>query len=124
MKKSLTFLLTFTLLLSLSGVVFAAPITLDNPLGKTDFVGLICKIIKYINGLIGALATLMLIWGGVLFVVSAGNEARLSTAKKILIYAIIGAGIALAGSGLIELIASIIGAPPGSGCPTGGWFGF
>jgi len=115
MKKSTIFLLVFTLLLGLASPVLA-DILLQNPLGNITFVGLVCRIVNYVAGLIAGLATLMLVWGGILFVVSAGNEGRLQTAKQILKYAIIGAAVALAGKGLIELIAGIIGASNVGGC--------
>lgn len=117
MKKSLIFLLTFAVLLSFTGVAYA--VELANPLGNTTFIGLICKIVAEISKWIGALAVLMFVWGGILFVTSAGNEGRIGTAKKIIIYAAIGTGIALAGFGLIELVATIIGAEGVRGCPVG-----
>ena len=109
MKKNVVFFLTLGLML-----IFATPvlaIQLDNPLGGVgDFPTLIAKIAEYISGLVAALAVLMFVWAAVLFTTSAGNESKIGAAKKVLIYAVIGAAIALAGGGLIELIKNIIGA--------------
>lgn len=71
--------------------------------------GLINNIATYITNIIGILATLMFLIAGILFVISAGNPGRVETAKKAAIYAAIGAAIALAGKGLIEVIKAVIG---------------
>lgn len=116
MKKVLYFLLLVTVL-----SVFADPVSaelLKNPLGDATFVGVICGIAKYIGGLIAALATVMFVWAGILFVISAGNPGKIESAKKVAIYAIIGVAIALAGIGIVDLTAEIIGAEGGGGCGT------
>lgn len=45
--------------------------------------------------LTGVLAIFFIILGGVLYIVSAGNEKRTATAKKMIMYAIIGLAIVL-----------------------------
>lgn len=108
MRKGLYFLLVFAVLLVFADG--ASAVLLTNPLGDATFTGVITKIADYITGLIAGLATIMFIWAGILFATSAGNEGRIGTAKKVVLYAVIGTAIALAGKGLIELIKKIIGA--------------
>ena len=113
MNRKLILLFISVIFLGLTGSVFA--LTLNNPLasgGVNNFSDLIIKITGYITTIIGSLAVLMLVWAGILFVSSAGNEAKLTKAKHTLIYAVIGAGIALAARGLIEVIKAVVGAPP------------
>ncbi len=113
MKNNFTFLIAFIVFLSLAGFAFA--ITLTNPLsgsGVNSFPELIKAITKFITGIIASLAIIMFVWAGILFVTSGGNEGRLSTAKKALMYAVIGTAIALAGEGLILVITAVIGPPP------------
>ncbi len=86
-----------------------AQLQLPNPLGNVnDFPTLITNIAQYIARLVGVLAVIMFIWAGILFLTSAGNEQRVSSAKKAVLYAVIGLAIALAGTGLIQLVTFII----------------
>ena len=107
-KKNFIFLLVSVSFLSLAGLALADVITLPNPLYVNSFQALIVNITNYIFGVVGALATLMFIWAGILFVVSGGNPGKIDQAKKTAIYAAVGAAIAIAGSGLIALINYII----------------
>ena len=77
-----------------------------------DFPTLITKITGYIFDIMKALAVLMLVWAGILFVTAAGKADQIEKAKKALFWALIGAAIALAGDGLIAFVKVIIGEPP------------
>lgn len=108
--------------LSLASPSLAANIVLPNPLcpggsGSSgcieNFSGLITQITTYIVEIIAGLVILALVFAGILFVTSGGNPGQISKAKQVLVYAIIGAAVALAGSGLIVVIKAIIGAPAG-----------
>ena len=50
----------------------------------------ISKLINYLLGFIGILLMAMLIYGGLLYLTSRGNEKQTETAKNVLTYAIIG----------------------------------
>ncbi len=119
MKKSFILLFTVVVFLGLAGLAFAEVVNLPNPLCPTgggvnctnDFPTLITKIATFIKNLIASLAVIVLVWAGILFVTSSGNEARLGTAKKALIYAVIGIAIALAADGLLGVIKGVLGVP-------------
>ncbi|HEU0051374.1 MAG TPA: pilin [Patescibacteria group bacterium] len=65
--------------------------TLYNPLGNVDSVqALIGKAIRAVLGIVGALALLMFVYGGIVWVTSGGNEKRIEQGKNILINATIG----------------------------------
>lgn len=82
-----------------------------NPLtGVNNFGDLLEKIAVGVGAVVASLAVLMLIIAGILFLISAGNPTMLTRAKQALTYAIIGAAIALAASGLVALLKNIIGA--------------
>ena len=99
MKKKYYFLLT-ALLIALSQRVAAAdvpfsqqpPVTLPNPLGPgVDNIPLLAnRIIIGILGIVGAIALLAFIWGGLLWMTSAGNSERVEKGKQTLIYATLG----------------------------------
>lgn len=57
---------------------------------KTDMHQLISDITAWITGIVGAIAILMLIYGGLRYVISAGNDDDIEKAKNIIMYAIIG----------------------------------
>lgn len=128
MNKNLVSLLVVLFVLLASMTPFLAnAITLPNPLCLNpnpngpcissptcvcSIADLVQKIIDYVLTVIGVLATLMFVWAGILFVTSAGSPEKINQAKKAAIYAAIGAGIALAGKGLILVIKEVIGTPP------------
>lgn len=121
MKKNFLFLL-FSLLVfsSLAGPVLAETVALPNPLCRADrppgatciatLPELIAHIARYITTVIGAIAALMFVISGIMFVISAGNPEKTKRARDIAMYAAIGAIIAFAGRGLVELVKAVIGA--------------
>ncbi len=58
--------------------------------GVNDFVLLAKKVSDIILGLSGSLALLAFIYGGVMFLISSGNNEQISKAKSILMGAVIG----------------------------------
>lgn len=69
---------------------------IDPGTDKPDIVpggslrGLVLTIINYFLGFLGLLAVIMIIYGGVTYVTSAGNDESVGNAKKIIMYALIG----------------------------------
>ena len=83
---------------------------LQNPLGSINtFPALLEKIANAIVPIVASLSVLMLIIAGIFFLLSAGSPTMLGRAKTAIIYAIIGAAVGLAASGLVELLKTIIG---------------
>ncbi len=95
-----------------------APVNPNNCI--TGVVQLVIVITNFIFGIIGALAVLMFVWAGILFVTTGANPGNVDHAKHVLIYAIIGLAIALGGTGLVAVVTAVIGGAP----PTGGGGGF
>lgn len=96
-------------------VVVADTITLPNPLCPsggancvTSFPQLVTKILGYIMTVITGLATIMLVYAGILYVTSGGDPGKAGKAKQAVIYAIIGLAIGLAGQGLAEVIRAVV----------------
>lgn len=58
--------------------------------GATSAKGLAMTILNWFLGFLGFIAVAMVIYGGILYVTSAGEEEKTGKAKKILLYAIIG----------------------------------
>ncbi|MFH1822570.1 MAG: pilin [Patescibacteria group bacterium] len=55
-----------------------------------DFIVVAVRASEIILGIVGSLALLMFIYGGVMFLISAGNSEKVSQAKQIILGAIIG----------------------------------
>lgn len=63
--------------------------------GATSIRQLILTIINYFLGFLGLIAVVMVIYGGVTYVISAGEDEKIQSAKKIIMYALIGIIIVL-----------------------------
>jgi hypothetical protein len=83
---------------------------LFNPLGTAvTLQEAIARGIKAVLGLIGALALLMFVWGGVLWVSAAGNDQRVTEATTILRNSFIGLLIILFSYTAVALFFGVLG---------------
>lgn len=74
-------------------VVDAGLVTPTQPGGVAtyaDLPALLAAITNWVLGIIGAVILLVIIYGGVLYAISAGNEERQTAAKKTITYAVVG----------------------------------
>jgi len=91
MKKILIIAVaTIACLLSLAESSLAVELT--NPLFNetTDINIVIGRIIQIILGLSGTAALVMFVWGGFLWLISAGEQKRIDAGKKTITWAVIG----------------------------------
>ncbi len=64
---------------------------LPNPLGSINSPeDLIANVIQTILGLTGSVALFMFVYGGIMWLTSAGNQDRVSRGRQILVWATIG----------------------------------
>ena len=100
--------------LAQSGPVAGPDTTFTNPLGETDTIGkVLVNIIRWLLGITGALALLAIIWSGIQFIISIGNEQQLQRAKKSLLWAVIGLVVIFLAFVIVELIfTSLTGRSP------------
>ena len=62
-----------------------------EPGGEPEAIaGIVINVVNWIMRIIGALAIAFIVWGGIMYITSAGNEKQIEQAKRILLYAIIG----------------------------------
>ncbi len=80
-----------------------------DPLGNKDLTGLITSIVEYAFDLVGIIAVIMVIYGGFLYITSAGDETKAKQATSTLTYAIIGIIVAFAAIIIVRSIKSAIG---------------
>ncbi len=76
-----------------------------------DFLVFGNQIAKTILGLIGSAALLMFIWGGLSFIIAAGNPEKIQSAKRILVNAVIGIVIVLAAWEIVHIVIWMLADP-------------
>lgn len=64
--------------------------------------------------IVGILAIVMLIFGGIRYVVSGGDPSKVKDAKNTILYAIIGLVVAILGYALVSWVISVVGSSGGS----------
>ena len=90
------------------------PVNLENPLGLSNPTPqtLLGTIIKAVLGIVGSLALVMFIYGGVTWMLAAGNAERVTKGKNILIWATIGLVVIFSAYALVTFVFKGIGALP------------
>jgi len=83
------------------------PFSIENPLkgGANDFTGLVKIIAQWLFNLAIPIAVAMIVYSGILFLTAQGEPAKVTKAKEVLKYAVIGLAIILIGS-ILELGSS------------------
>jgi len=84
------------------------PVSIDNPLGAESFTELVNDIAGWIFMLAIPLATVMFLIGGFQFLVSGGNEEKVTQAKKTMLWAAVGLAVCLIGAGFTSLIKQLL----------------
>ncbi len=74
-----------------------------------DFVSLAINISKWILGIVGSLALIMFIYGGLMFLISAGSADSIAKAKKIIVAAVVGLIIVFASFLIIKFVMRAMG---------------
>ena len=113
-SKFLKFLLSSTLISGFflwSHKFAVATVKLDNPLGSTtDIPSLIGKIITAILGIVGSLALVMFIYGGIMWMTASGNEQKVTKGRETLLWAALGLVVIFSSYALTRFIIQAIGA--------------
>ncbi|MEA1937196.1 MAG: pilin [Patescibacteria group bacterium] len=73
-----------------------------------NFAQSIVNLTNWILGFVTMIAVLMIIWGGIGYLTSAGDEDKARTGKKTLTYALIGLVVAGIAYALVNVVVSII----------------
>lgn len=71
---------------------------------------IIPRIINLMLFIVGILAVIMLIWGGIRYVISGGNSDRVKDAKNTILYAIVGLIVAILGYAIVNWVVGVVGA--------------
>ena len=92
---------------------------LNNPLSaRGDNLEVIVKgAIEVVLGLVGVAALVIFIYGGILWMLSSGNEAQIAKAKKAMIWAVFGLVAILAAYAILSLVFGIFESGLGAAKP-------
>lgn len=88
------------------------PGELCNPIGIDDPRLVIGNIIKAILGIVGSLALAVFIYGGFMWITSAGNEDKVKRGKDMIIWASFGLAIIFASYALVNFVISAVSGTP------------
>ena len=80
-----------------------------NPLQASEFEDIIDNIIDFIFKIAIVLVPLIVVYGGFLYLTSAGNAEQADKGRKVIIWAAIGFGIILLSKGILTIINQILG---------------
>ena len=105
MKKSLYILLS-AILVSLPTLSYAA--TLTNPLGTTNVRTVIGRLIQAILGVTGSIALLMFVYGGFLWLISAGRPEEVKKGKEAMKWAALGLIVIVGAYTIVRAIVSAL----------------
>jgi len=68
----------------------------DKPVTEKTLAESIARLIRVVLGFLGIIFLVLIVYSGFMWMTAAGNEEKISTAKKTMVAAIIGAAIVLA----------------------------
>jgi hypothetical protein len=74
--------------------------------------GVFSKIANVLIFLVGAVAVIMLIWGGLQYVISAGDSKRVESAKNTILYSIIGIVVAILAFAIVSFVTQQFATTP------------
>jgi len=81
----------------------------DGSCELSDLGKLAIGISRWILGIVGSLSLLAFVYGGVLFLISAGNRETVQKAKQVIIGAVIGLTIVFASYLIIQFVLQALG---------------
>lgn len=82
---------------------------IKNPLGATsDITTLVKNILNFLWKIAWAIAPILIVYAGFLYITSAGNEEKVKTAQKTLIWALVGFAVVLIASSVPTIIQEFL----------------
>lgn len=84
-------------------------LNIDNPLGTDSFVDLFVGIANWVAGIVATLAVIVIVFGGIQYLLSGGNEEKITQANKTIQWAIIGLIVVVLSWSLLKTVLTILG---------------
>ncbi len=110
-KSALSILLiTFVFGFSASGIKAAETgVTISNPITSNDFISLLGEIIKWLFWIAIPITSLMIVFAAFQLLTSGGDPQKVATAKKMIIWALVGLTIIYLSGALVDLLKNLLG---------------
>ena len=90
----------------------AQSIEFKNPLNVNTLPDLLTSLLNSLRGVLVTIAVVFMVIGGIMYMVSGGNEKMVTRAKQTWTYAVVGLAISLAAPAFLNEILSILQAGP------------
>jgi len=103
MHKYLSLILLIIILTPLT----VEAITIDNPLKADTLTDLMNTIVNFLFYLAIAITPIMLVIAGFYYLTAAGEPEKINTAKRIILYTLVGLVIVISAKGIMELFQGI-----------------
>lgn len=91
----------------LIALVLLAVIAVPSVAFARDIKDMVDVAADILTKIAGALCVLMIVWAGILFLMASGEPDKVTKAKQALLYAIIGAVVALGAAGFKAIVDAI-----------------
>jgi len=83
-------------------------IEIKNPIKTSDFAKIVENFLLWVLSVAGALTLFMLVAGGIMYMTAGGDEQKVTTAKKVVTWTIIGLALILASYSIIKVLDEIL----------------
>mgnify|MGYP001604644027 FL=1 len=102
-----------SLLFSFAATTAALGATFENPLGPNldNLKAVLNSLLNHLQGVIVLISIIFIVIGGLMYMVSAGDEKAITRAKNTITAAVVGFAIALAAPTFLKEIMTILGGP-------------
>jgi 4-amino-4-deoxy-L-arabinose transferase-like glycosyltransferase len=117
MTKKIFFLVALSIFLLPTSLVLAGTNTptnapfitqINNPIGTTSTIELINRVSNYLLWMAVILGPMVIVGAALIFLTSGGNDRKITTAKKMLLYAVLGLALALISKGIVSLVRDFL----------------
>lgn len=88
------------------------PVVIDNPLGENDPRVIIGNVIRVVLGIVGSLALIIFIYGGLTWMTSSGNTERIKRGRDTLVWAAIGLMVIFGSYTVVNFVIQSLARPP------------
>ncbi len=85
-----------------------AKYTLPNPLGINTVPELVNNVINGILGVVGAIALLYMVWGGITWMTSRGNAESIKKGKDTIVWGILGLAMIFSSYVIVSFVVTIM----------------
>jgi hypothetical protein len=85
---------------------------ITNPITAENIPDILNEIINFMLTIAGPIAVVMTIYAAYLFITAGDNQERVKTARKTLMFVIIGVAILILSKGIVSLTKSFLVVPP------------